>query len=305
MDNIYKNLIKNISKNKVINSNINDSNFIMLKNKTIDKCPYCKNKEFIKYGNYNKAQRYKCKNINCGKTFTSETYNVFRYSKKFKQKFQEYFSLLNEGLTIRQCAEKLNITIVTSFFWRHRCLFYLKRKYYIEKINNHVELSKMIITENFKGSREIENKRRDKIVVVNAINNISDSIPIFAARNIFGIYEVRDNILPRLEKGAYVVGHFDGKLKAFSEAFNEIYKTKLKPQCNTIIDKCYSNNTKRWLVKFRGVATKYLDHYLYFRLFIYKNNRALIEENDVDYKSIYEVNSYIAWKNIKLKKLNI
>ena len=25
-----------------------------VKNKTIDKCPYCKNKEFIKYGNYNK-----------------------------------------------------------------------------------------------------------------------------------------------------------------------------------------------------------------------------------------------------------
>ena len=81
---------------------------------------------------------------------------------------------------------------------------------------------------------------------------------------------------------------------------NLVNKTKLKPQCNTIIDKCYSNNTKRWLVKFRGVATKYLDHYLYFRLFNYKNNRALIEENDVDYKSIYEVNSYIAWKNIKL-----
>ena len=35
-------------------------------------------------------------------------------------------NLLNKGLTIRECAMKLNITIVTAFFWRHRFLFDFK-----------------------------------------------------------------------------------------------------------------------------------------------------------------------------------
>ena len=193
MINFYKTLIDGNFKDKVIDNSEfktveNDNSKIMI----MSMCPYCKNKEIIKYGMYNSNQRYKCKNDNCRKTFTNEIYNQFRYSKKFKDNCNEYFELLKKGLTIRECASKLNITIVTAFFWRHRFLYDMKRKNYIEKITSYVELTKMVVRENLKGSREIYDEKRDNIIVVNAVNDSIDIVPIIVARNFFGFYEIRD-----------------------------------------------------------------------------------------------------------------
>lgn len=296
MINFYKTLIDSSSKEKIRDN----SEIEILQNNNVSKCPYCKSKEIIKYGMYKSNQRFKCKNDECGKTFTNEFYNQFRYSKKFKENCQEYLELLNAGHTIRECASKLNITIVTAFFWRHRFLYDIKNKSYIEKITSYVELTKMVVRENFKGSREIYDEKRDSITVINAINDSIDIIPIIAARNFFGFYEIRDNLIPRLDKRSYVVGLIDGRLKIFSKAFNEINKVKIR-KCNEInIDIRYSINTQKWLSKFRGIATKYLDHYLSWRLFDYKNN---ILQNEVNYDLLSEISTYISWNEIKSKQL--
>ena len=131
MINFYKTLI-NYNSNKRTNSDDLTNNFccnnLKSTNSKIEKCPYCNNKNFIKYGMYKNLQRYKCKDDIFGKTFTKEIYDKFRYSKKFKENYSKYFNLLNEGLTLRECANKLNITIVTAFFWRHKFLFDFKNK---------------------------------------------------------------------------------------------------------------------------------------------------------------------------------
>ena len=311
MNNIYKILIKNSSKKTV-----DDFGFRMWENNNsksniINKCPYCENKEIIKYGSYRSSQRYKCKDESCGRTFTNNIYNKFRYSKKFKDKWMEYFQLLNKGLTIRECAAKLNITVVTAFFWRHRFLYDIKSKNYIEKINSYVELTKMVVTENFKGSRDIRSEKRDKIIVINALNDFINIIPIVAARKHLGFYEIRDNIIPRLDRRAYVKGIIDGRLEIFAKMFNEINKVKLKTVNGKNIDIQYSIKVKKWLSKFRGVATKYLDHYLSLRLFEYKNKFEIRKKLFLSEKikgDIYlkpEINTYISWKNIKSKVLSV
>lgn len=314
MINLYKTLINYNSNKKVTNDAlINNSCCENFKNNNseIEKCPYCDNKNFIKYGRYKNLQRYKCKDDICGKTFTKEIYNKFRYSKKFKENYIKYFNLLNEGLTLRECANKLNITIVTAFFWRHKFLFDFKNKYYMEKITSYVELTKMVIPENFKGSRDVPYDERDKITIINAVNDSIDIIPIIAARNFFGFYEIRDNLIPRLDKQAYVVGLIDGRLKIFSQAFNEINKVKTRKILEDHIDIKYSINTQKWLSKFRGVASKYLDHYLYWRLFEYKNNfkfdKNISLTNKLKNKRHLtpEITTYISWKNIKLKAILI
>ena len=126
MNNIYKILIRDSSK-KIVD----DFDFRMWKNNNskkviTNKCPYCESNKIIKYGMYRSNQRYKCKEESCGRIFTNKIYDQFRYSKKFKDKWREYFKLLNKGLTIRECAAELNITIVTAFFWRHRFLYDIK-----------------------------------------------------------------------------------------------------------------------------------------------------------------------------------
>ena len=62
----------------------------------------------------------------------------------------------------------------------------------------------------------------------------------------------------------------------------------------------YSINTQKWLSKFRGIATKYLDHYLSWRLFDYKNN---ILQNEVNDDLLSEISTYISWNKIKSKQL--
>ena len=75
-------IINQRSNNKIINElkvdNIEDKS---------EKCPYCECTEFIKFGIYKGIQRYKCKNTICGKTFTNDNNNQFRYSKKFKENY--------------------------------------------------------------------------------------------------------------------------------------------------------------------------------------------------------------------------
>ena len=276
-----------------------------------NKCPHCNCDKIIKFGFYNRIQRYKCKNKECGKTFINDSNNPFRCSKKFKDNWEEYFGLLIKGATLRECSAKMNITLVTAFFWRHRFLNDFKEENYIEKIGSYVELTKMVTLENFKGDRKYHGEKRDKIIVVNAINDSKDILPIIAARYFLGFQGIRNNIIPSLDRNAYVVGYIDGRLKTFAKAFNEINKVKLNKNKITNIDKMYSNKTKLWFKKFNGVASKYLDHYLNWRAFEYKNN--------IDYKRVgffikrtntsinikAQVNTYLSWNRIKAKIISV
>ena len=289
-----------------IENNINDKK----QNKYI-KCPHCKSEDVIKYGSYNGIQRYKCKNNKCERTFTKQTESPFRYSKKFKENCHKYKELYEKGLTIRECAEVLNISIVTSFFWRHRFLYNLKQVNYVEKLCDYAELTRVVLLENFKGDRYSKNKEKDKISIVNAMNKSIDIISIIAARNHLGLRELKENIEPRIDKKAIAVAFLDGRLQAFSDKHNTINKIRIRRIDITPIDASYSVKIKRWLKKFRGVATKYIDHYLSWRANEYKNNIEYDYRLNKDEKLNLNINlnikitTYVSWNNIKAKVLPV
>ena len=289
-----------------IENNINDKK----QNKYI-KCPHCKSEDVIKYGSYNGIQRYKCKNNKCERTFTKQTESPFRYSKKFKENCYKYKELYEKGLTIRECAEILNISIVTSFFWRHRFLYNLKQVNYVEKLCDYAELTRVVLLENFKGDRYSKNKEKDKISIVNAMNKSIDIISIIAARNHLGFRELKENIEPRIDKKAIAVAFLDGRLQAFSDKHNTINKIRIRRIDITPIDASYSLKIKRWLKKFRGVATKYIDHYLSWRANEYKNNIEYDYRLNKDEKLNLNINlnikitTYVSWNNIKSKVLPV
>lgn len=276
-------------------------------------CPYCKGKKIIKFGFYKGIQRYKCKNENCCKTFINDINNPFRYSKKFKEQWRECFECFTQGLTIRECSSKMGIAIVTAFFWRHRFLHDLNKKNNVETIGSYVELTKLVTIENFKGDRNYHGEERDKIIVINAVNDFIEVASIIAARNFLGVYSIRDNIIPRLDRRAYVVGFLDGRIKNFAKAFNEINKVKITAINTDIseIDKTYSNKVRMWLSKFNGVATKYLEHYLSWRAFEYKNSVEFTDSGTVIEKVGFnndvkpEIDTYISWDNIKAKVISV
>ena len=153
----YKKYYKNVEENKI---------------KEGKQCPYCKGEKIIKFGFFNGHQRFRCKNELCKKTFTASINNPFRYSKKFRKNYEKYFEFFIQGLPLRICAAKTGITLVTAFFWRHRFLHDLVRKNYKEKISGpYIELTQFVTLENFKGDRKFHEEKRDKIIVINALNN--------------------------------------------------------------------------------------------------------------------------------------
>ena len=119
------------------------------------------------------------------------------------------------------------------------------------------------------------------------------------------------DIIPRIDRKAYVVGFIDGRLKTFAKAFNEINKIKVSINEISSIDILYSNKVKKWLGRFNGVASKYLDNYLSWRAFEYKNNIeydkniSIIEKINFKVNIKAEINTYLSWNNIKAKVIPI
>ena len=109
----------------------------------IKECPYCKSNHFIKYGlsvrnrngknfcictsvnfkHFKFAFRFwPCKNHNCLRTFSNRTESPWRYSKKGMEHWHKYMRLMDLNSNLRQCADKVNISLSTSFYWRHKIL---------------------------------------------------------------------------------------------------------------------------------------------------------------------------------------
>ena len=154
-------------------------------------------------------------------------------------------------------------------------------------------------------SAAVNAKIRNKKIILFGNENLSNKLQKAPEiNNYLGFYEIRDNIIPRLDRKAYVEGFIDGRLKNFAEKFNEINRVKIKRVKKRTIDIQYSIKAKIWLNKFRGIATKYLDHYLSLRLFEYKKELFLNDKKE-EFSLKPEINTYISWKNIKSKILLI
>ena len=99
---------------------VNESNNEQHKDNPVDSCPYCSSKFLIKNGHLGQTQRYKCNT--CQKTFTGVSGSCFHGIKKVS-KFEQYAQLkFDQYLPITKMAEKIGISIQTSFDWRHKIL---------------------------------------------------------------------------------------------------------------------------------------------------------------------------------------
>jgi transposase-like protein len=87
-------------------------------------CPHCRSRQFVGVGRQNNTQRFKCKS--CSKYF-SETTGKFLYCLKKRERLTEYLDCFLAGLSIRESAKMCGISIQTSFTWRHKLLVAFQR----------------------------------------------------------------------------------------------------------------------------------------------------------------------------------
>lgn len=297
------NLIKenNFKRNfKLIDDHLNQLNLIdLFKDKEIKVCPHCNSTNFIKNGKFKSIQRYKCKNKNCSKTFSTKTNSPFSYSKKDITLWMKYLVLMNSGFSLRDCSSILSINLATSFYWRHKILVAAASNNNFKTLKNYVEVNKIMLNENFKGNRDAKYLSKEKIFVVCAIDNNNSILSKAIGRYSISLASISKNFYPNLDKSAFLSAFNDRCLIAFAKNHNsklskneiENYTKNTVENFNAENPSSYYNrlptvskftfNIYRWLIRFRGVATKYLENYLSWYILDYKFNFSLNCANQI------------------------
>ena len=246
-------------------------------------CPHCGSNKICKNGFlHGKYQQFKCND--CKKNYSIRTNTIFCHSKKDIKLWQEYIELFSQGLSLRKIVEKMDgkIKLQTSFYWRHKILKFLSKNNddNNNKLDGIIEADETFFEESQKGNKHITNRKprkrgyisysytkKNKVCVLTAIdrNKASFTKPVG-----FGGLEkddvmllqrhlVKDSILITDGNRTYRNLH-DVKLKSlkFGKAENKVY------HLNNINN--FHSMLKKFMTRFNGVATKYLDYYVsYFQ----------------------------------------
>lgn len=260
---------------------------IKRKNKS---CPHCSGTNVYKRGKQKGVQMYKCNE--CNKWY-SETTGTPLYDIKLKNKWQSYLSCMEQGMPIKKIAKKLNISIQTSFDWRHKILSSLAQ-FTPTELSQEVECDELELSLSEKGNKNLDraprkrasdfkrNIGKDKVTTVQVITAVSRN-----GEKILKAVETKRLSKQDIEKA------LDGKLadnvtlitdkhhsyKAFVKDNPTIkHKTLLAKDHVDKKDKSIHlqkvNNThsqlRDFLRPFNGVSSKYLQNYLNWYAYIDK-----------------------------------
>jgi hypothetical protein len=177
----------------------------------------------------------------------------------------EFIELMVEKKSLRFCAKKLNISLVTAFYWRHKVLHGLNLEGTPNSLRGVIYITKTILAENFKGCRNIEfdftRQRRRNIWIIGAKGD-EDSMfvkPIF--KDVWNWKTYYEKVYSKIEKKSYMVPYGDRYIGVAAKEHNKKRFLEVKDDDRL---RCFILNLKTWLGVFHGVATKYLQRYLSF-----------------------------------------
>ena len=122
---------------------------------TVNQCPFCQSKKFIKHDNRNNVVRYLCKD--CHKTFTYKTNTILTgiYAKNLHKwnAFVEDFMSLNIA-PLDEICNKLDISKQTAFNWRHKLIASLDTKGNTKFSNESIEFDETYFLISRKGRQD-------------------------------------------------------------------------------------------------------------------------------------------------------
>ena len=247
------------------------------------KCPEGCNtdsKGIVKFGIRRAIQYYRCKP--CGKTFSGVTNTLWSYTKKDFHVWKRYINCMRDGYSLRKAAAACKIHRNTAFMWRHKILDALAQyQNSREPMTGIIEADDTYFRLSFKGSKWRTRKAPK---------------PGLSKDNLACVSCAVDRNGQRYSKISAC-----GKPKA--EALRKVYRNRLSKHAVVCTDKCtsyrkygknrsfthirlagamarrgryhsqnvnaYHSRLKRFMKKFLGVATKYLNNYLvWFNLII-------------------------------------
>lgn len=271
-------------------------------------CPHCQSERILGHGKFKGRSRYRC--ADCKKTFTGLTGTTASGIHKVAQ-FEEFVELMIEGITIRKAASKLKVTMSTIFSWRHKILSSLsktnkqdfigivecddKQMNISEKGNQNLE------RESFKRPSDRKTKRgisNDKVSVVVACDRTGNTTMQVAKIGRIEAESLEKTIGNMLSKQNVLCSDSHPSIIAWAKSKALEHHTFIANK-NHIKNKCYhvqhvnsiDNRFERWVSRFYGIATKYLQNYLNWFVFVEKSKKSLQPVKDLAKEIVMNIES--------------
>lgn len=245
-------------------------------------CPHCSSKKVYKRGKQRGVQMYKCNE--CNKWY-SETTGTPLYDIKLKNKWQSYLNLMEQGVPIKKIATRLEISIQTSFDWRHKILSSLS-DFVPEELSEEVECDELELALSEKGNKNLDRKPRQRgtdfkrnqgkekvttVQVVTAVERNGEKYLKAVETKRLSKKDIEKVFEDRLAKNTTLITDKHPSFRAYAKDNPSIKHKALLAKDH--VDKKDSsihlqkvNNThkqlREFLKPFNGVSSKYLQNYL-------------------------------------------
>ncbi|MGW9103409.1 IS1595 family transposase [Priestia megaterium] len=259
-------------------------------------CLHCGSVSVKKNGKYRARQRYLCKN--CGKSFNDMT-NTPLAGSRYPHKWLKYFELMVEGYTLPKISEALDIHISTAFYWRHKILNAL-RSLGNQTLKGIVESDETFFLESDKGKKFLSHgearkrggvatKRgisKEQVCVVVAQDRNGQVISQMAGKGRIKSTDIENVLGAYIDTSALLCSDTATNYKKFAkdkglqhEMVNMrkgVYVRKSIYHIQHV--NAYHKRLKQFMERFQGVATKYLDNYLYWFRYLEQSKKVAHKE---------------------------
>ena len=286
-------------------------------------CPHCNSFNIKKNGHKGLIQRFLCKD--CSKSFTSRNNTITFSSKKSFATWKKYIDCMINGFTVRNSAEICGINKDTAFIWRHKILDALQNMASDVKLDGIVEADETFFAISFKGNHKKSTSfvmprkahKRGKQTHLRGLSHEKVCVPCAVNRNGLSIAKIT-NLGKVGSKDIH--NAFDNRISANSilctddtRAYNdfantnslELIKLKTGKSKSGIYHiqhiNSYHSMLKNFMIRFHGVATKYLNNYLIWHNFLNYAKESYAEKTTILADFVFTTNKKSLSKEIPLR----
>lgn len=252
-------------------------------------CPRCRSDRVHRWGSFAGRQRYRC--TGCRRTFSDLTGTAMAYSKRL-DRYPSYAGCLLRGLSVRKTGALIGINKDTAWRWRHR-LLNERRRLPAKSLATVVEIMETGFFHSMKGCRSLGrpahrrgppkgSNARPGVWVLLARDRVGTTLSDVIGPRHASVADLRAALQPRCSSGTVVVSALGpaSPHRAFCNVngFQHHAMNRFDPRWRrldpasareTAAPLLHMDNVRRyaaqlhgWMLRFRGVATRYLANYL-------------------------------------------
>jgi len=265
-------------------------------------CPRCRCEYVTKAGVHNGRQVYKCKN--CKYQFRETAKSLVYHLHKYPL-ILDYLKCMLEGKSLRTCANEVGISLPTSFRWRHKILSAIQGLEGGINFSGITETDELLLQYSEKGRRykTLEEKEQamktvhPNVAILVMTDREGNLLFKHTGENKVQNCQIKEELKRRVSENNLICFKPNDE---FKQAVMESPSKKVIVRRKTKGLAIYSVNVAEkkitnflvWMMRFRGVATKYLQNYLMWFVVM---NKYLKNNVESDIGRLLNLSSHDRW----------